>query len=88
MANDLTAALTGVRARYLDIAHGPAYTEDIRASADDVPLLLAAIDAALNLADDASLMSIDAAGAACAWDLDPAMIREAITRELAKGETP
>ena len=45
--NDLTAALNEIRERYEDIAHGPAYVDDIRASADDVPVLLAAVEAVL-----------------------------------------
>jgi len=45
---DPSAILAGIRARHLYI-DGPAYVEDIRASADDVPLLLAAVGAALEL---------------------------------------
>ena len=48
--------------------------------------LVAALRAVLELADEAVLETIDASGAACSWDLDPAKVREAISREL-KGES-
>jgi len=52
-ADDRVAStLAETRDRYEDIAHGSAYVDDIRASADDVPRLLAAVEAALEKADD------------------------------------
>ena len=54
----------------------------IAAARTDVPSLLAAVEAVLKLADDAVLESIDASGAACAWDLDPAKVRETIRAAL------
>jgi hypothetical protein len=91
----LTGALEKIRERYrTSFTTLPGFTTSPGTpwahvnSADDVPLLVAAVEAVLKLADDAGLMSIDAAGAACAWDLDPAEVREAITAALTPSAHP
>lgn len=48
--------------------------------------LLAALRAVLELADEAVLETIDASGAACSWDLDPAKVRAAISSSLSGKE--
>jgi len=75
-----------------------AFLADVRMQADDhhlVPAamvypLLGAVEAVLKLAADArevrDYSGPTLAGRLVGWDLDPARVREAITRELAKGE--
>lgn len=68
------AVLNEIRDRYEDIAHGPAYVEDIRASAEDVPRLLAALDEVLKLADKDGTTGVP-----------PVRLHEAISRALSGG---
>ena len=85
MADDLTSELDRIAERDQAVFRKRGYIGGllaINAAKDDTPRLLAALRAVLELAEDAALMSIDASGAACAWDLDPAKVREAITREI------
>ena len=108
---DLTAELDRIHQRYrTSFTTLPGYSSTLRAttwthvnSADDVPLLLAALRAVLELAGEA-IPALGAIRCTCAgngsddtcrcpespvaWTLDPSKVREAITREITgKGES-
>jgi hypothetical protein len=99
--DDLAALLAGIKKRHeaaaelnLDLIaelKGPDTRTVggwIAASALDVPLLLAAIDAVLKEADSAQVVCEEETfpPQPVAWDLDPVKVREAITTALAGKE--
>ena len=81
---DLTATLAGIRERAEKARTAPALSKarDLAFiySAQDIPRLLAAVDAVLKLA--ASGRRIQFINGEQWWDLDPAEVRGAITRKL------
>ena len=91
MADDPASTLAAIHQRAEQAAPALAARRGLNSMADsaaDVPCLLAAVEAALELADSASVM---AAGETMppqpvAWDLDPAKLRADITAAL--GGTP
>lgn len=92
-ADSLAAALAGIRGRSADVATafatGRGGNAAARESAPDVPRLLAAVEAALRLADRAKPVTWwNGTHSARAWTLDPDELREAITRALLGEETP
>ena len=96
MTDDLTATLDQIRERARvageDQQDGVAlWIGALGASQEDVPLLLKAIEAVLKLADEAQgvrdYSGYETNGRLVGWNLNPAKVREAITAELAKGES-
>ena len=89
---DPSATLEEIKARAFSAQCAPSITRDWARgkSADDVPRLVAALEAVLKLTDSATvLLSACGVSGRCscgehpvAWDLDPAKIRAAITNEL------
>ena len=91
MSPDLSVILTGIRERHANLNEP---TGDVavvigrfKRCTDDVPRLLAAVEAVLELTDSALvLQEVRFPGIPeqqpFAWDLDPSKIREAITAAL------
>lgn len=77
MTDSLSAELARIRERYEEIERGNTSTAP-RTSLR----LLAAVEAALKLADEAEPVDRDYGGEPIWWSLQPAEIREAILREL------
>lgn len=70
-ADHLSAALDEIRQRW-----------EVFGEADAVPRLLAALEAVLELADEAVPVDRDYGGEPIWWNLTPAGLREAISRAL------
>jgi len=84
MPDDPSSLLSGIRERYVRASaqSGAAARGDYIKSAADVPRLLAAVDAALKLADEAEPVERDYGGEPIWWSLSPAELRAAITAAL------
>ena len=95
--DDLASALAGIDQRaqaaavmipdVLAAFNGVSVGGVIAASALDVPVLFAALEAVLNLADEAEPVDRDYGGEPIWWSLKPGEVREVITRVLT-GEAP
>ena len=74
MPDDPSATLSGIRERYAHGARITATGRDVCASADDVPLLLAALEAVLKLADE--------------WEAKAAELHDMADRAAGRGADP
>ena len=80
--DDVTAILAGIRERSAKAL--PGFSSDVRTyvdSANDVPSLVAAVEAVLKLADEACELEVDGARMDW-WDTSPTRLRETIIAAL------